>query len=47
MNMGAIVYMLKRGIISATEPITIRTLARVGLVKKVKYGVKILAKVQL
>lgn len=47
MNVGSVVYFVKRGILSADEPITIQKLVRVGLAKKVKYGVKILGKVRV
>lgn len=41
-----IVYFIRRGVLSTQEPITIKRLADAGLVKKVKYGVKILGKVR-
>jgi ribosomal protein L15 len=37
-------YFIKIGVIDATKTITIRTLVEAGLVKKVKYGVKLLGK---
>jgi hypothetical protein len=44
-NLEKIDYFVKRGIINASEKITIKTLVDTGLVKKVKFGVKILARV--
>lgn len=37
-------YFVKTGVIDASKTITIRTLVEAGLVKKVKYGVKVLGK---
>lgn len=44
-NINMIMAYVKRGILNAEQPITIKQLCDVGLAKKVKHGIKILGKV--
>lgn len=43
-NLSQIDYFVKKGILNSSSPITIKHLVDCGLVKKVKYGVKVLGK---
>lgn len=45
MNVKTLIYYIKLGVLDPTQPITIKTLLEAGIVKKVKYGVKVLARV--
>ena len=45
MNVSTLIYYIKRGVLQPDKPITIKVLSDAGIVKKVKYGVKILARV--
>jgi len=44
-NLEKIDYFVKLGVLNPNETITIKTLVDLGLVKKVKFGVKILGRV--
>lgn len=45
MNLEKIDYYIRRGVLDPKKTITIKALVDAGIVKKVKFGVKILARV--
>ena len=46
-NLGSIQYYIERGVLDPSEKITIKTLVDKGVVDRVKWGLKVLAKVSL